>query len=265
MLKIIKYKILNIVEDNFFKILIVFFFLILNYNVFMKSGILSVGSREFNKSLKYALLVNNFLIFSNSFGLFISLYIGNGLIGKDISSGKLYITLVSCPSRTKYLIGNFVSLIIVIITFLVFIFCNYLICATLFDIEIMYHETLNCFLQLFVNMIVIMTITSIASLFMYGKTSLVAGIVALTLFEIYTFKCLPFLQYVFKLKLPIRRILACLCPMRNVSIITQYDLREIVQDTMIHPYIINNMTLYQLVYILVIATVGILYFRRKEI
>lgn len=264
MWKVAKYKILTLLEDNIFKVIIVLFFIILNYNVFIKSGILSDGNSDFNKILKYTLLINNFNIISTVFGLIVSVYIGSGLIGNDIASGKLYIMLTSFPRRWKYLMGNLLGLLITVTTFVVFILFNYFVCTVVLEVAVNVSDLAQCFLHIFLNMLVIMTVTAISSIFILGRTNIIIGLAELGIFNIYTYQKIPFVDYPLILKIHTRQILACLAPITNVAAPSINSDGTLTRYT-VAPLLFGNMVVYQMVFLMFVAFIGILAFKYKEL
>jgi ABC-type transport system involved in multi-copper enzyme maturation permease subunit len=264
MWKVAKYKILTLLDDKLFKVLVIAFFIILNYNVFLKSGILSDGSRDFNKILKYTLLINNFTIISTMFGQLVGMYIGSGLIGNDIYSGKLYIMLPSFPKRWKYLLGNLFGLIIIVTSFVLLILFNYFVSTTVLDVTVNYSDLLLCFTYIFTNIIVIMTVTAVSSIFIQGKASLVIGLIEMAIFEIYTYQKIPFLDYALNMNISTRRVLACLAPITNVTAPSIYS-DGTLDRYMVTPLMINNMFIYQIVFIVLILIIGVISFKHKEL
>ncbi|KYH34426.1 hypothetical protein CLTEP_16590 [Clostridium tepidiprofundi DSM 19306] len=264
MWKVSKYKILTLLEDKLFKFILISFFIVLNYNVFISSGVLSAGSREFNQLLKYTLLINNFTIISTLYGQLVGIYIGTGLIGDDIPSGKLYIMITSFPKRWKYLLGNFLGLLLILLFFLLLILFNYFVCTTILDIVINYSDLVQCFLYIFMNMMVVMIVTAVSSIFILGKVSLIVGLIEMAIFNIYTFQKIPFFGYQLNLNINVRRILACIAPITNVSAPSIYNDGSL-ERYMVTPILINNMFIYQLIFIFLILILGIISFEYKEL
>lgn len=264
MWKVAKYKILTLLDDKLFKIIVISFFIILNYNVFLKSGILSDGSQDFNKILKYTLLINNFTITATVFGQLIAIYIGSGLIGNDISSGKLYIMITSFPKRWKYLLGDFLGLLIIVVLFVVLILFNYFVCTTVLDVSVNYTDLVQCFTYIFLNMLVIMTVTAVSSIFILGKTSLVIGIIEMGIYNIYTYQTIPFLNYPIIMDIDKRQLLACFAPMTNVASPSIYSDGTLARY-MVKPLLVGNMVAYQIIFIFFIILIGIISFKHKEL
>lgn len=264
MLKVAKYKILTLIDDKLFKFIVVAFFIILNYEVFLNSGMLSDGSENFNQLLKYTLLINNFTITTTVFGLLIAIYVGSGLIGNDISSGKLYIMLTSFPKRWKYLLGNLLGLTIIIVALILLILFNYFVATTVLNVIINVPDLIECFIFMLINMLVIMSATAVTSIFLPGKTSLIVGIIELSIFNIYTFQSIPFLNYGLNININIRRILACFAPITNVSPPSIYSDGNLSRY-IVEPIIIGNMVEYQVLFITVILILGIVTFKHKEL
>lgn len=264
MRKVVKYKILTLLEDRLFKVIVIAFFIILNYNIFLKSGILADGSQDFNKLLKYTLLINNFNIVSIIFGQLIAVYIGSGLIGNDISSGKLYIMITSFPKRWKYLLGNFIGLLTVVVAFVLLILFNYSVATIALDIYVNFNDLIYCIASILLNMLVIMMLTAVSSIFILGKTSLVTGLIGMGLFNVYTYQYIPFINTPILLEMKIRRALACLAPISDVAAPSIYNDGSL-DKYLVKPFLLDNMFIYQIVFIIMILMIGMISFKYKEL
>jgi ABC-type transport system involved in multi-copper enzyme maturation permease subunit len=226
--------------------------------------ILADGSKDFNKLLKYTLLINNFTIVSTIFGQLIAIYIGCGLIGNDIISGKLYIMITSFPKRWKYLLGNFIGLFLVVVTFVLLILLNYFVATFALDIYVNISDLVYCFASILLNMFVIMTLTAVSSIFIHGKTSLVVGLIGMVLFNIYTYQYIPFVNTPVLFDMKIRRALACLVPVSNVAAPSIYSDGSL-DKYIVKPFLINNMYIYQVVFVIIVLIFGIAAFKHKEL
>lgn len=262
--EVVKYKILTLIEDRIFKYMILIFFIILNYEVFLNSGMLSDGSEKFNEILKYTLLINNYTITSTIFGLLIGIYVGSGFIGNDIMSGKIYIMILSFPKRWKYLLGVICGLAVVITGFVFLILLNYFVSTVVLNVSVNIYDLIQCFTYILVNMIVVMIVTAVASIFFSGKASLIVGIAQMAIFNIYTFEKIPFIDYSINISIKTRRILACIAPISNVSPPSIYNDGSLSRY-IVTPILVNNMLLYQMIFIFFILIIGVIGFKYKEL
>lgn len=263
MWRIIKYKIRTLFENRFFIFIILAYFVILNYFVLQNSGILSIGSGEYNSDIKYMLMINNFILISLLLGLLLSSYIGNGLIGKDIESGQLYVLLYSFQKREKYILGNWLGLVIVLLSVLLFTLFNYLVIALCLDIKIVINDLLTCFKDIFLNMLVVLTVTSVSSIYIKGKSSIMFGLFALLIFTIYTTGRIPIIDLTISMGNAARNILAMLFPIRMTYVPSINDV-EIVSKAIVDPLGIH-MSTYQVLYLISILFLGKKLFDIKEL
>ncbi len=264
MLKLFKYKMMNIFSDKFFLLLLGVYFLILNYTIFINSGILYIGSSSYNAVLKYTLLINNFTLTSSIFGLILSVYIGSGLIGKDISSGQIYVMLSTYPKKWKYLIGNWFGLIGSLLIVIILMLINYFAITLALDVKIVFSDLLFTFRDIFLNMAVILTITSVASIVLKGFKSFIVGLAGIVLFNLYSAQILPIINTQIMLSDTTRRLFANICPIAFSCAPSINNLGELTQY-MVSPLLISNLTAYQIIYIGVILLLGIFMFNNIEI
>lgn len=262
--KIVKYKIMSLLSDKIFLAMTIVFFLILNYEVLIYSGILSAGSRDFNGILKYMLLINNFITSSTLFGLLVAIYIGTGLIGKDVSSGQIYVMLLSYSKRWKYLIGNWIGLIIITILLIGFIILNYFAISLVLGIKTVYSDLFICFRGIFLDMVTIMTVTAVSSIFLNGISSSIVGIVGLTIFNIYSAFRIPFVNLPVVIGDVTRKLMVTFIPLLKIYAPSITD-KGIINRYNIEPYIISNISLYQVVYITFLLILGSIFFKHKEL
>jgi Cu-processing system permease protein len=263
--KVIKYKVLTLLEDKVLISIFIIFFLILNYHVFINSGLISEGSSDFNAMLKYALLLNNFIVVISLFGLIVAIYIGAGLIGKDISSGQIYILLSSFSNRINYFLGNWLGLTFVLLCFILLVFINFFSASVALGIKINYPDLGDFLKSTLFNLLVIMTITATFSIFMKGYNSILGGIVSLIIYNMYAFEKIPFLNYSVLIDMKIRKLMATLVPLSDMN---SYSLQKSGYQRiapLIEPYLIENITIYQIVFLLLLLLGCIILFNRKEL
>lgn len=260
----IKYRIVALMDDKFFIFITVLLFTILNYNVFIDSGVLSLGDSSFNGDIKSTLLINNFIIVCSVYALLTSVYIGMGIFGKDIESGQIYIMLTSFPKRYKYYWGNWIGLVITIILVLILLILNFIMAALVLGVQSNINDIFIVFRDVFTNMLVLMTLTFVSSIHLKGYKSAIVGILGLAVFNLYAFLKIPFVEAFISISTNSRRFLASLIPIVNITSPSMYNKLSSTYHDVI-PFIISNKFIYQFLYIAVMLVVGQYMFKRKEI
>ncbi len=264
MRKIIKYKIITLFEDKIFNIVLLIYFIVLNYNIFINSGLFLAGSAEFNSKLKYTLLINNFIATTSMFGLLTAIYIGAGFIGKDIKSNQIYVILSSTSKRWAYFFGNWIGSIVVIFVFLSLIILNYICISAALGVMTYYIDFLTILIETVLNMIVIMTITAAASIFIEGYGSALVGFIALTIYNIHSACKIPFTNHFVNVDFNLRRLLVNISPIRSIyaSSITS---EGVIERFNVEPFLIHNFTAYQMLYIGILLIIGIFALGNREL
>lgn len=264
MLKIIKYRLLSLMEDKIFSTLLVMFFIILNYNVFLKSGLLSAGSNNFNNELKYALLINNFVISTSTYGLIISIYMAYDIISKDIKSGQIYITLLSFSKRWLFILGQWLCLLGIAMGILALILINFFCLSFALDISINYYDVLVCFKDILLNMIVLVTITTVSSIIFENLFSLIIPLIGLVLFNIYTYGTIPFANQHIQLSDTMKQFIATLIPLKDIAPPSLISLKY-TTFFYVKTLFIDNINIYQVIYFPIVLSFGILFFSKKDL
>lgn len=264
MLKIIKYRLLSLMEDKIFVTFMVLFFMVLNYNVLVKSGLLSVGSGSFNEELKYALLINTFTIFTSLYGLIITIYMAHDIISRDIKSGQIYITLLSFSNRGLVILGQWLCLVGVVLCFLFLIIINFLSLSFALDITVNYYDVILAFKDIFLNMIVLITLTVVASIIFQNIFSFIVPLTGLVLFNVYTYSNIPFANQHISLSNTMKSFLATLIPIKDIAppslVGTKYTSFFYVETLLL-----ENINTYQILYVLIVLILGIVVFSRKDL
>lgn len=265
MWKVAKYKILDITENRMIEVLVVLFFIILNVSIFSSRQDLTYGAREFNQAAKYLLLMDKVTSLSTILGLIISIFIGASFIGDDINSSKLHIMIVSFPKRWMYFFGCFLGVFIVMITLIVLTIINYCVVAIVLKIKINYGDLLYCFSQIFLDYMIIIVTTSVASIFLNETGGIIVGFIQLIIYNVYTFGIVPFINIGINLNMTPRKILACFAPLNSMSFSSIYGDGSIARETFFTPYIIDNMNIYQIAFIIVVLLIGGVLFKKKQL
>lgn len=262
--KIIKYKLYVILGNKPFVVGFISYFVILNYFVLVNSGLLALGDESYNYALKYALLINNFIYVSSIFGILISVYIGTGLIGKDIPNKQIYLILSSVPKRWKYLVSNWLALMIVLAGIVVFMIINYFAVAIPLQIAPSMVDFLRVFSSMYLNFAVVMTATAMGSVVINGYGSAIIGLIQLVVFEIHTTLQVPLVNIYIEMSQTCRQFLVNIAPIRQTydySITSQGTINRYVTE----PLLISNFGLYQIIFIFLLVIVGVVLFEKKEL
>lgn len=262
--KAFKYKIYALLSDKKLIGITILYFIILNVQTIINSGILYQGSSSYNGILKYTLLINNFDIASIMFGMFVAIYIGTGLIGKDMETGQIYVILTASPKRHRYFMGNFLALLAVTACVVALMAVNFLLEAYALGIQVVASDLVRNLKDIMLNMTVIMTLTAVFSVFIKGYLSAFAGLAGLLLFNIYAYQKIPFIDESFNFgNVDIQNFLSNFCPVADVSA------PSVVGHDVVAYYsripIIPNFSIYQIVYIAVLLIIGNVIFERKEL
>lgn len=258
MWKVIKYKLMDIMENRMIQILIVLFFLVLNISVLFSSYDLNHGGMEFNKTAKYLILMNKFTDISNILGLFISILIGSCFICDDIENGKIHILSISFPKRSAYYVGSFIAIFISMLIFIIMIIINYFIVAIIFKVTINYRDLYYCFTAIFINNIVITLITAIFSVIFRSTTGIIIGVSGVAIYNIYSFHKIPILDLYIKLDYKLNKVLSYLVPINSMNQVSVYNTGIERCEILVHPW-------YQVLYICMIVLIGAFIFKEKEI
>ncbi len=263
--KILKYKLIHALEDKKIKFIFLLYIIIFNYTLLMNSGLLTIGSGSFNNSLKSSLILNNFIIISLTFGLIISIYLGSSIIGKDIEIKQMYILLTNIHNRSLYLFLSWVSMIILILLMQVVLLIN-LFCITSFlGVTINFNDLYVANKDILLNMIVLLTITSLFTVFLEGYLGSLMGLTSLVLFNIHTYSIIPLVNMPINLSENLKRILVNLSPLKDIQIQSIIENGQALLIKIPQPYIINNFTLYQLIFISILFLIMIYLFKTKDL
>ncbi len=260
----VKYRIVALMDDKFFMFITLLLFIVLNYNMFIDSGVLSLGDASFNSDIKSTLLINNFIIVCSIYALLTSVYIGMGVFGKDIESGQIYIMLTSFPKRYKYYWGNWIGLVIAIFLVLLLLILNFIMAALVLGVRNNINSVFLVFRNVFINMLVLMTLTFVSSIHLKGYKSAFVGILGLAVFNLYAFLKIPFAEVVIPISTKLRRVLAAFVPVVNISVPSIHNKLSAVYNDVI-PLGITNKFIYQLLYITLLLILGQYMFKKKEI
>ena len=263
MWKVSKYKIYSIFQDKIFVGILVSFFIILNYTI-LKSGVIYPACDALPEMERFALLINNYDNQLMGVGLILAIYMGSNMLDDDIKSGRLGIMLISISKRTKYMFGSIVGGIASEILILMLCSINYFLISWSLKIQTNYLDLFRCSVEILINMTVVFIVSSLFSIIMSKRASLLSSFLLLIYYNIYTFKSVPMVNKNVIFKPLVRKIMICFFPMTNVyphSVYTYYDLSEYI----VEPFICGNTILYQLIFIFLVFLLVQQLFDNKEL
>lgn len=265
MIKVLKYKIINALEDKKLLIGTILYIIIFNYQIILKSGILARGNGNFNHDLKYSLMMNNFVGVAITFGLIISIYLGVSIIGKDMENKQMYILLTNVNSRKIYFFANLLGCAILILGLQFILTMNLFILAKVIDIVVPLGEILYVNMQIFMNMMILMTITAMFSIVLEGYKGALVGLIVIILFNIHTYLIIPLVNINISLNTTWRRVLMNIAPIRDVRLPSIIASGYAVDLKLPPPYMINNFLTYQVFFLILMIILSLLIFHRKDL
>lgn len=263
MWKVAKYKIYGILQNKVFIYITILLIVMFNYKI-LKCGILLPIDEYFTVLTKYELLIGNYINMMNGIVFIVSIFLGVTIIDDDIESGKINIMLISFKKRWKYLVGNFIGIIIITFSVIIIITVNYLVYASIFKIGISFSDLINCNIKTILNMAVVTLVASLIALVFNKKLSIFITTIGLFIFNIYTYNIIPVIEKQVYIKMHTRRLLAMLFPITHVYPESIYSC-EFQSSCIVNPYIFDSIKNYQIIYIVVITLALVWCFDRKEI
>lgn len=264
--KVLKYKILHTLEDKKFIVLVLAYILMFNYEIIISSGVLTLGDEAFNALMKHDLLMNNFIIISLSFGLFVSIYLGMSIIGKDIEINQMYILLTNIHSRKQYIFISWFSMVIIMIGIHIIININLLCVELALGIKLNFAELLLANKEIILNILVLLSITAFFVIALEGYIGGIGGIFALIIYNIHTYENIPLFNIqVMNLPEPVKRIMFNLVPLKAVQLPSTIENGNAYLLDIPLPYIINNIELYQVVFVIIAVLLMIYVFEKKDL
>lgn len=264
MKKVIKFKLYAIATSKFINISTVILFLILNFQALVNSGILFSGGAEFNEQLKYTLLLNNYTVVASFYGLLLSIILGASVIGPDVENGNIYILLASYASRVKYFLGTYLAALLNMVVIQLFLLLNIMILFWIYGVNYLTRDLSICFLEIVMNAVVVLSVTSVFSILIKGYKSAFVGLLGYSFYNIYFFNEIPFIKIDFMFNVTqYKDVLFSFFPIVYV-LAPSYTGSDVIEKATIHPVIFSPMV-YQLIFSIVIVFVGCFIFRRKEL
>lgn len=262
--KVIKYKFNYLLSNKLITILTIILIIALNFNAIINSGVMFSGGADFNSTVKYALILNNYITVSSLHGLIFSIFLGSSIIGPDIQTGKMYVLLTSFPSRVKYYLGTFFAVLVYLLSIHYILLLNTFVLFLIFDIQFIPSDIYVCFKHIILNSIVVLTVTGFFSVFMKGFQSAVLGFIAYAYYNIYTFNEIPFINNSFIFDVTqYKNILCNLFPIIHV-LAPSYTSDEAFVLYQIHP-VISDVNIYQIIYAVLILSISCVFIKRKDL
>lgn len=262
--QVIRYKQYYLLSNRFVIISTIFLLCILNFQAVVNSGILFSGGGDFNTTQKYALLLNNYISVASFYGLLLSAYLGSSVIGPDIETGNIYIILTSYPYKTKYFLGTYISVLLYMALIQLLLLLDLVILFLVYDVSFLGSDIAFCFAKIFLNSVVVLSITGYASIYMKGHNAAFIGMLGYAFFSVYTFNQVPFIntRFIFNV-VQYKNYLCNLFPITHVlapsytdpEVIRAYGIQTLIPDTGI----------YQCVYIFFVVLLSCYSFKHKEI
>lgn len=267
MIRAIRAKLLMTISENWFLVITIGFLAVLNYEVLLNSGLLQArpDSQSLNQMLRFTLLINNFDIICQTWGLLLPIYLGCRIMADDYKSGQIYIALAGNPRRIRYLLGNWLALVLVLMLIMGIIVANYWLIASVLKITTVSSDFFTVMGTITMNMFVLLTITSAVASAGTTVSGIVGGLAALTFFNLSAYKTIPFMAgSTLEISMPARRVLAMLAPIQvvyapslaRVSVLTHY---------IVSPYFFDSLLYWQVVYIPLVLAIGITVFAKRDL
>ncbi|MCL6451028.1 MAG: hypothetical protein K6T75_07050 [Acetobacteraceae bacterium] len=267
MIRAIRAKFMAILTDRVFLALLVAFYAYTNYMVLAQSGLLQPrpGGEQLNQVLRYSLLINNFHISCQTWGLFLPIFLGCRILADDRVSGQLYVALTANPRRARFLLGNWAALAGITVLVMGVVSLNYWVLAAALEIRTVASDFFLVMGSILMNMVVLLTVTAAAASVGNVMTGVLAGLGALTLFNLAAYQSIPFVTGGgFDLSYPTRRLLMTLCPIKVVYAPSAVRLAAISQY-IVTPYLIPNTYAWQAAFVCLALGAALLAFELRDI
>jgi hypothetical protein len=263
MKNIMKFKLRGLLSASYLTICTVLLLVMLNFSAVVNSGVLFSGGGLFNTQIKYSLIINNYGYVASFYGLLMAVVLGANAIGPDVGTGNIYVLLTAYPSRGSYYIWTVLTVWLYMLAVQLFMLANALFLLTLFGLPVIWSDMAALFFGVLLNSTVLMTVTSIASIYMKGYSSIVAGLLAYTYSSLYLYNRIPFVNGSLTLGISQYKDILCnLLPIQHIAAPSVSDPANLLFYA-VAP-IIPNVSLYQLLYAALTLTLGCLLFRRRQ-
>lgn len=222
------------------------------------------GGATFNKTEKYGLIMNNYIMISCLYGFIIAICLGAGMIGPDIKSGNIYVVLSAINSRKEYFIASICAgcFLYIVVHFL--ITCNCIIIMLSLSISFFWSDLINVFVGIMLNAFCFLMVTIAFSSVLRGYKSIVIGIFMYVYYYMYTFNAIPFVNGVIQFEVAkYKNILAIAFPAKNIFV------NSLTEPNVLDLYCVSPMGMsiyaYQMIYIFIISVIGMTIFDNKNL
>lgn len=237
--------------------------LLYNFQALANSGGLASGSDGFNDGVKYQLLANNYLFVVEFFGLLYAVFLGSRIAGRDIRTGHLGVLLCSYPDRVGYYLASMAAVALYLLLALCALTGNLLLLLGIFKVSFPAAEIAGAFVAHYLNALVLLAATGLFSVLAPSAAPFL-GLGAYAYYSLYTFNELPFVRLPLLVRLDAFRDVLCLfLPVRNV-LMPSYTPAELQRFFAMEPLGLPP-ELFQGAYVLGLAALGALLFRKKDL
>ena len=261
--RIIKYRLVTIISLDWFKYGTFFLILIFNFSALFNSGILLSGGASFNGTEKYELIMNNYITINSLYGGIISICLGAGLIGVDVKSKNIYVIFSAIKSRRNYYLLSILAGELIYIIIHTFITLNCILIMKAVSINFLWDELLQLYVGILLNATVYYVITSFCSVLIKGYKSIIIGILMYVYYYVYTFNTIPFVNGAIQFDIvSYKKYFGALFPMTNLLVKSVTDI-QVYEYFLLAPLGIN-VSLYQVIYIIVFVILGTIAIDRKS-
>jgi len=267
MIRAIRAKLTAILADRWFLAIAITFVACLNYAVLLGSGLLQPRpeTQALNQVLRYTLLINNFHITCQTWGLLLPIFLGCRILADDRASGQLYVTLTGNPRRARFLLGNWMALVAATLLIMAVVVANYWTLALTLKIKTVLPDFLVVMGSILLNMLVLLTITAAAASAGTVVTGIIAGLGALTVFNLAAYQSVPFIAGGnIAMGYATRRLLATLAPIQFVYAPSVSHAASLARYVVV-PYVIGNMFIWQGVFIGLVLGLSLAVFQRRDL
>lgn len=263
MWKVAKYKIYSLLQSKGFRIILLIVLVIFNSRL-LKCGAMEPLNEYFTEKERYRLLMGNYLNIMQTLGTIMSIFIGVSIIDNDIKSGKMSIMIIFFKKRWKYMLGNIIGIVMVTCIYICIVTVNLLIYFKMLNVTIYCSSIIEVSIGILANMVIVILVSALISFICGKKFSVLANILGMVLFYMYTYQYIPVVEKMVYIKMVWRRVLAMFFPIVHVYDKFVYSY-EFESPSIIKPYIFNSLSVYQLVYIAFIIIMLAWCFEKKEI
>lgn len=216
---IIRYSFNSILGQRWFLYFTFFLLLFFNFSELFHSGVLISGGEGFNRNLKYELIMNNYAVFNQLYGILVAICLAAGLIGVDVKSKNIYVIFSAVHSKRKYYVISLLTGAFIYVVIHTFFSANCLLIMHSLSVQIIWAEFLTAYAKILLNALVYFTFTAFFSILLKGYRAIIAGILGYCYYYLYSYNMIPFVNGSVGFELSAyKNILSCLLPVTNIYI-----------------------------------------------